>query len=830
MEDAVSYMEVKNSVRNLVEFLLRNGDIDNRRGGRSAQGAMAEGSKIHRMIQKIGGASYCAEVPLDFLYPFDAGKPCVFHLEGRADGIFEDASGFVIDEIKGTYRDVAKKKEPELLHVAQAKCYGFMYAAKEGLEDIGIQITYCNIETMEIKRFYERISFEEIKDWFESLMQQYTKWLIYEIQWKQIRTASLKEIVFPFEYRTGQKELAVHVYHTICHEKKLFIEAPTGVGKTITTIFPVLKAIGEGKADRFFYFTAKTITAQVAENTISLLRQNQEMKLKSVILTAKEKICPMEEMDCNPEHCPYAKGHYDRINEGLYEMLISNDSFTRETILKYADLFCVCPFELSLDVSLFCDAVIGDYNYLFDPHVYLKRFFQEGERNPYLFLVDEAHNLVERGRNMYSATIIKEDVLALKREINAELVKESASGIPISIGHRLVKKLESVNKELLALKRQCNHPYEVILPEQLSSFEMRLNSLIQLMDEYLEKEEKGGEIRKKILDYYFELSHFCLIWDNLDEHYRIYTRMGEEAEFLLTLYCIDPSVFLRECMNKGVASILFSATFLPIQYYKRLLGGLETDYEVYAHSVFEEKKKGLFISTDTTTKYSQRTEEQYERIADYINRIVHCKSGNYMVFFPSYQFARRVYEKFSAKYQREEVECILQNEGMREVDREQFLSSFCGNHQNLSEVLIRKKDVEIDKAKTLIGFCIMGGIFSEGIDLRGDSLIGAIIVGTGLLQVCPEREILRDYFDENANCGFDYAYRYPGMNKVLQSSGRVIRTADDIGIVVLLDYRFREYSYQKLFPREWRHQEIVNINNVEEKISCFWKQRENETK
>lgn len=808
MEQGVEQVLVKMSVRNLVEFLLRSGDIDNRHGGRNAVGTMQEGTKIHRMIQKLGGASYQAEVPLKFIYYFGEENQYALYIDGRADGIFEGEECVVIDEIKGTYRDVMKIKTPDLLHKAQAMCYGYMYSKENELDGIGIQITYCNIESMEINRHYEYFTFEEIEKWFLNLMEQYSKWVIFEVDWRNTRRESLKALKFPFEYREGQKELAVNVYSTICHEKKLFIEAPTGVGKTITTVFPSLKAMGEGKADRLFYFTAKTITRTVADDTFQLLRDRENLRLKTVLLTAKEKICPLEEMECNPAHCPYAAGHFDRINDAIYDLITHEDSFTREKILEYSQKYSVCPFEFSLDASLFSDAIICDYNYLFDPHVYLKRFFAEGSSGDYLFLVDEAHNLLERGREMYSAVLMKEAVLELRRELKIEAVKGKLSEIPVSHADRIIRNCEKVNKAFLALKHTCDREYRVVGYMDILDLAGELNKLSQAIDKYLEEEDGGGEIRKLILDFYFELSHFLLIWDNLDDHFQIYLKMEENGGFSCRLFCIDPSSFLRECMDKGVSSTLFSATLLPIQYYKGLLGGEPTDYEVYAHSVFNEEQKGLFIASDVTTKYTERTDAQYERIAEYIDCIISKRKGNYMVFFPSYAFAGRVFELFESKIQNRDIECLSQNERMSELDREQFLGAFNSN--------------AVECNHTLIGFCVMGGIFSEGIDLKGDSLIGAIVVGNGLPQTCAERTILKDYFDAIKGSGFDYAFRYPGMNKVLQSAGRVIRTAADVGIIALLDYRFLEKSYQTLFPREWKNYTVVNLNTVSSHIAKFW--------
>ena len=804
-------MEIKVSVRNLVEFILRSGDIDNRRAVMS-DNAMAEGSRIHRMIQRRMGADYHAEVVLR--YAFEEEK-CTIIVEGRADGIIidsKDETNVTVDEIKGTYRDLWKMKEPVGVHLSQAKCYAFIYASQNNLEKIKVRMTYCQMDTEEIHYFEEEYTFSYLKEWFMEVLLLYKKWADFQSEWRELRQTSIKNTEFPFIYREGQKDLVTYVYRTIYHKKKLFIEAPTGVGKTISTIFPSVKAVGEGMGDKIFYLTAKTITRTVAEEAFSILRK-QGLKFKTVILTAKEKICFMEEAKCNPEYCPYAKGHYDRINDAMFDLLVNEDSFSREKIEEYAMKHQVCPFEMCLDMSLYSDAIIGDYNYVFDPHVYLRRFFGEGVQGDYLFLIDEAHNLVDRGREMYSAVLVKEDFLALKKTVKLHAPK-------------MEKQLEKCNKELLALKRECEN-YKIV--ELIAPFVMALNRLVSTIEQFLEEHEESSPVKDDILEFYFQVTHFLDIYERMDENYVAYTENESDGSFILKLFCMNPKVNLAECMARARSSILFSATFLPIQYYKNLLGGTAEDYEAYAKSVFDEQKKALFIGSDVTSRYTRRSELEYRNIAAYIHEIVRNRQGNYMVFLPSYAFLNAVYDAYMNYFCDEsQTECILQDDYMNEKEREEFLNRFregggCSRENEAFELEnIIQMDIEYEEEKTLIGFCVMGGIFSEGIDLKNDSLIGAIIVGTGLPQVCNEREILKDFFQSMGENGFNYAYRYPGMNKVLQAAGRVIRTAEDVGIVALLDERFLEPAYQKMFPREWEHFEVLGIGQIAKRVEKFW--------
>ena len=800
-------MELRVSVRQLVEFILREGSIDNRKSSGSDT-AMQEGSRIHKMLQRRMGSEYHAEIGLNYTW---ASEEYDIIIEGRADGIIDHNWGMhtpeetgkeenkvVIDEIKGTYRDLKRITAPVGVHLAQAKCYAFMYASEHHLDQIGVRMTYCQMETEELKYFHEDYTFQELKGWFEELMLEYKKWADFQFTWNTVRTASIRQLAFPFPYREGQKELVTYVYQTIYHKRKLFLEAPTGVGKTISTVFPAVKSMGEGLIEKIFYLTAKTITRTVAQECFGLLQQNG-LQMKTIVLTAKDKICFMkqeetakEEAECNPEACPYADGHYDRINDAMYDLLTHEAHFTREKVQAYAAKHQVCPFELSLDMSLFADAVICDYNYVFDPRVYLKRFFADGlGKRDYVFLIDETHNLLDRGREMYSAALLKDSFLGTKR-----LVKE--------LSPRIAKLLDKCNKELLVMKRQCESYRR---EEEIDGFVRMLNHLYAAIDDFLDEHDTFPN-KKELLDFYFEAAHFLNIYEIMDENYVVYSQLLDNGDFMLKLFCVNPARNLRQCMHKGRSTILFSATLLPIQYYKKLLGGEPTDYEVYAKSTFDEKKKALFIANDVTSKYARRSEREFLRIAEYIYEVVRQRHGNYMVFLPSHLFLEQVYLCFiEGYYQADFMECIVQEDYMSEAKREEFLLRF---HQEAAD------------ASVLIGFCVMGGIFSEGIDLKRDSLIGAVIVGTGIPQVGCERELLKQHFDAQGENGFDYAYRYPGMNKVLQSAGRVIRTAEDIGVVALLDERFLEPQYRRMFPREWSQYEVVSVSGIAGRVERFW--------
>lgn len=786
-DDEKNPRQVKISVRNLVEFVLRSGDIDNRRSGTAQKDAMLAGGRIHRKIQKRMGSGYRAEVPLKHAVQ-DEEQEIELLVEGRADGIFEEDGIVTIDEIKGMYMDITRLEEPIFVHLAQAMCYGYFYCCDENLSGVRLQITYCNLETEEIRRFHTDRSREELETWFAGVVHEYFKWARFSYHHELTRDASIHGLQFPYPYREGQRDLVVAVYRTIDRGKKLFIQAPTGIGKTLSAVFPAVKAIGEGKGEKLFYLTAKTVTRTVAEEALRILR-GKGLIFSSVTITAKEKLCPLEKAECNPDACPYAKGHYDRVNEAVFDILHLEQEMTREKILVYAEKYQVCPFEFCLDISNWTDGIICDYNYVFDPNVRLRRYFAEGATGEYLFLVDEAHNLVSRAREMYSAGVKKEDFLAVKR-----LVKGKSP--------RLERELERCNKLLLAMKRECE---DWQLLSDVTGLAAGVMSVFAEMERFLEDfpEFEGRDV---VLDFYFCLRDFLNIYEGLDDHYRIYAENAGTSSFLVRLFCVNPARRLSDCMGQGSSTILFSATLLPIRYYRTLLSGNEKDYAVYANSPFPEENRLLMVATDVSSRYSRRNLSEYRKVADYIRAVTEARQGNYMVFFPSYQYMECVEEIFDAEPL--SADLLVQGQGMREEERQEFLEEF-----------------EKERKHSLAAFCVMGGVFSEGIDLKEERLIGVIVVGTGLPMVCVEQEILKGYFDETEESGFDFAYQYPGMNKVLQAAGRVIRTPEDEGVILLLDDRFLRREYLELFPREWEHYHMVNRGNVGQCLEDFWNSR-----
>ena len=781
--------KVRISVRNLVEFILRSGDLDNSRGSSGDKEAMLKGGRLHRKIQRSMKGNYQAEVSLKRESEYE---DVIIQVEGRADGIFTEDGEFWIDEIKGTYGNLQAMEVPVPVHRAQAMCYGWIYGEKEGLSQIGIQMTYSHLDTEDTRRFREIFSMEELKNWYQKLLDDYHKWISCSLSWKKERNASMKDLQFPFPYREGQREIVSGVYHTVSSKKTLFVQAPTGVGKTMSAIFPSVRAIGEGKGETLFYLTAKTITGTVAWEAFHTLRENG-LKFKVTAITAKEKLCFLDSPECTPEKCPYAKGHFDRVNDAVYELWTTEEVYSREVIRAHAEKWQVCPFEMCLDLSVWVDGVICDYNYAFDPNVHLKRFFGENISGDYIFLIDEAHNLVERGREMYSAEISRQTLFTLRKKIRKHFPK-------------LARALDKASRQMLELEedlKASQNPYQVL--SNPGVLPVTFLTISGELEEILEEKNLEEELRKEILEFYFVVRDFLNVSELVDENYVVYTECFGENDFRLRLFCVNPAANLSEYLKKGRSAVFFSATLFPMLYYRELLT-TETDaYGIYVQSPFSAKNRRILIGSDVSSRYTRRNHTEYRKIAEYISRCVWQRQGNYMVFFPSYRLMEDVYQVYEEEFSVDWVRCIRQNSDMTEREREEFLEEFQS------------------REGTLVGFCVLGGIFSEGVDLTGESLIGAIIVGTGLPQIGSEREILKEYYDRKKQSGFDYAYRYPGMNKVLQAAGRVIRTKEDRGVILLLDDRFLGRDYGEIFPSEWKDRSSCRLNTVEEAVSRFWR-------
>lgn len=771
--------EIRLSVRELVEFLLLTGSIDSRfTGFDRAQ----EGARIHRRLQKEAGEGYDSEVFLRQSYPVEE---FLFTIEGRADGIFTDAAGrMVIDEIKTTTlppEEITGEQSP--VHWAQGKVYAAIYCLQNHLDGMDVRLTYFQVDQELILRFTKQFTAGELEAFISGLLTDYLSWARRRVQWIKSRTQALQDLAFPFpEYRPGQRAMAGQVYLTCREKETLFCQAPTGIGKTISTLFPALKSMGQGYGERIFYLTARTTTRQAAMDALSVLG---EISLRSIALTAKDKICPLEERECTPQACPYANGYYDRIKDALADGL-ELIRYDPQVLLKLSQKHKVCPFELGLDLSLWCDVIVCDYNYLFDPAAALQRFFESD--GDYLFLVDEAHNLPSRAREMYSAALTKGEFFQVKKALGGK--------------SKLTTALGKVNQAFVDWRHQGKEDGKTVffLSDSPKEFGRLLNRLVTPLQDWLTQHPQHS-LHNQLLTLYFNVRTFLRTLEGYDDHYTTQiTLTGKEVK--IELLCLDPSQFLAGRFAKGRASVLFSATLTPPSYYKDL-SGLPQAKAVALPSPFPRENLGLFHAANLPVRYQDRA-ASLDIICEYLAAMVEAKKGNYLAFFPSYAFLNQVLERFSQLYPH--IPTLVQDSTMDDAAREEFLARFSPCPED-----------------SLLGFGVMGGVFGEGVDLAGDRLIGSAIVTVGLPQVNPVQEMLREYFQESRGNGFDYAYRYPGMNKVLQAAGRVIRTPSDKGVVLLLDQRFGNPDYARLFPDHWRH--CVPVYGPQEFRHCletFW--------
>lgn len=758
---------IKLSVRELVEFVYKSGDINVK--NLSVDRAM-EGIKAHKILQSQMGDNYHKEF---YLKNESVLNDIMFVIEGRADGVINENDEITIDEIKSTYTNLDLiDDEYNSAHTAQAKCYAYMYGLLNNSEKLNVQLRYYNIDSKETKTIKHTFTIEELKTFFYNLLDTYIDWAETIINLRKERNKTIEELKFPFDkYRKGQRDFSVAVYQTIKSGKKLFAQAPTGVGKTVSVLFPAIKSLYE-KNSKIFYLTAKSSTKSIAFNTIKIMH-DKGLKLRTIIITAKEKICFMEETKCEPEYCPYAKGYYDKLNIPLRQTIKNECLYTREFIEELGRKHELCPFELSLDLAYMSDIVICDYNYYFDPRVALQRE-DVFNKDKDILLIDEAHNLEDRTRNMYSPAIVKEEFYEVYKMMKAE--------------KSLSKELFNINKKFIDIKKSLKEAK--ILEKPPDDLINALRKFVVKAEKYF-SELKNEKAPDEFTDIYFKSSFFIKISEIADDNFCYYADLAGDKT-MVKLFLIDTSNVLKEIEKNALSSIFFSATLTPLKYFRYILGGDEDDYILKIKSPFDIENLNLMITADISMKYTQR-DLNIEKACQYINALITEKKGNYMIFFPSYFFMNKVYSTYESLYPTSNI--LLQNQGISEEEQQDIINSFI-NERNL------------------VLFTVVGGIFSEGIDLPLEKLIGAVIIGTGIPQISFERNIIKGFFDDKMNSGYDFAYKYPGFNKILQSAGRVIRTENDKGTVLLIDSRLCQYTYLKLFPDHWRH--FKKIKSVEE--------------
>jgi DNA excision repair protein ERCC-2 len=795
------------SVRDLVEFVLRTGDLGGEREFVGSDRALA-GIRGHQKIQNSRPTGYLTELPVEYRVETDE---FTLHIRGRIDGLLITSNQVLLEEIKTVQGTWDHEADP--LHWAQARFYAFIHAQENTLKELVLQLVYLELPAGRLTEFRQTVSFAELSDFFAKTTAVYVDWLRERHHWCLTRNASIARLAFPFAaYRPGQRELAVAAYRVMANGGRLFLAAPTGNGKTISVLFPAVKALCEGKLERIFYLTARTVGRTIAENTLSVLRRGG-LKLRAVTLTAREKVCVREGHPCDPLTCPLALGYYDRIKPAIRGAL-EREEITRSVLEEVGQKYQVCPFELSHDVSVWADAVVCDYNYVFDPQVYLRRHFEE-DGGAYAFLVDEAHNLVDRAREMFSATLEGREILDVKRAI-----KQAAPRCA-----KALTQLYTAMRKLGNAIEPHEEPYDPsdpsvelnLFPAKTATIRREENgvstspefpdSIIKPLETALDETEswlvknQPAEFREALLALYFQMHSFRRTAELYDEHF--VTIIENTPEVKVRQFCLDPSLLLRKAQARGKAVIFFSATLTPMDYYRTLLGGESGDPVLQLSSPFPSENLAVLVQDRIQTHFKGRSESLGD-VVEAIGTLVQGRRGNYLVYFPSYQYLNDTLQAFQVRHP--SVPVLVQRPGMSEPERDAFLAAFSVEH-----------------GETLVGFAVLGGIFGEGIDLVGERLIGAVIVGVGLPQLCVERNLIRDYFQKQNAAGFEYAYTFPGMNRVLQAVGRVIRSDTDCGVVLLIDARFNETRYRRLFPVWWKYLRVRHTEGLREIVGNFWK-------
>jgi len=770
------------SVHQLVDFLLRTGDIDNRVYNKTT---MSEGTKIHSFHQSRQKSNYFPEYYLrETFYVSDFSVT----LDGRADGIIVDEHSATVDEIKSTIMPLEEYFESQKeWHLGQAKCYALMYAHLNKLSEINVQLTYIQQVTKEkmLKNFTYKTS--ELEEYVNGLIVDYIDFYTYIFERTEKRNESAKTLAFPYpEFRKGQKELAKYVYGIAVNGGTLFAEAPTGIGKTMSTLYPYVRSFKDEENQKIFYLTAKNSGRTMAFEATELLLE-KGLVASGIMITAKDKVCLCPGKGCNPDECPYAKDYYTHIRKVLTESIKKYNLFSPEVITDIAEQYTICPFELSLDLSLYVDIIVCDYNYLFDPMVYLKRYFDE-DASKMIVLVDEAHNLVDRGREMYSASF---NSYAFK------LAKKA-------VRHLEHKKIKNAIKRISKLFNQFEdfEEGETIIDaldhKDLSGIDAYLVAASDVLKNH------HAAVNDDFISFYFDLNKFSKLYELFDSSFTLFITKTPSQETKVTLYCLDPREHLREALNKVKSKVIFSATLSPSEYYIDLLGGRKDTPLLTLPSPFPKENLDLMVLPNVSIRYKNR-EKTYELVSDYIKALVAGHVGNYFIYVPSYEYL----ENLQPYLVDGDYTLIVQEREMTEQDRRQFLSCF------------------VDKPETTtVGLAVVGGAFGEGIDLVSERLIGVVVVGIGLPQICFERDLIRTYFEEKYGKGYSYSYKNPGVNKVMQAVGRVIRSETDRGVALLIDDRYLSSSYSNLFEKNWNHYKVVtSIEDVKEEVANFWKKK-----
>ncbi len=741
---------------------------------------------------------------LGLLQPQTLSRPFLsgghrFLLEGVADGLEESGDGLTLTAVFAIDGD-PDSPSPEVVKAARGEAFllGAMAKVKRGVS-LALRIGYYNALTGECRFATETPRKPSLARFFDRATEAVFLYAGPEIVRVCERLPAMRRLPFPYrEAREGQETFMKEVYRAASRKISLFACAPTGIGKTVSALFPAVHAIGEGKCDKIFYLTGKNTAALAAAEAAAIL--GKDGALRTILLTAKEKLCPNRLLCRGDSRCDRTKSGPKTEMAAIALLSEEKNLITPELVSQKAKEYGVCSYELSLEISLFCDLIVGDYNYLFDPMVRLQRYFTV--KGPWLFLIDEAHNLPDRLREMYDGTLSLSSLSSLYETLSraGEGGKlKAALDLAIRFFRQVIapraedgEKTGGDKEEKGNLYRELPEGLLPVLSELYVALESRLRRRAGLV----------GELKTVLRDFRQELKRILCILSEYGEGFRLLCAKDKAGDVRIRTLCLDPSTPARHALSLGGGAVFFSATLSPLSFYRDLLGGDSSSLLLDIPSPFDRDNLAIAVLDKISTRYTDRADSLFE-VAEAIRVTVESKRGNYMVFCPSFPYMEALLPVFSSLCPNLKIQA--QGRYMKREERRAFLSAF------------------EDPTHPVVAFCVLGGIYGEAVDLVGDRLIGAVIVGVGM----PFPDLIREqtalYFRDKSENGMEYAYIYPGVNRVLQAAGRVIRSENDCGAVVLIDDRFATPAYRAIFPSHWHGLRYVgNIPSLRELLRRFW--------
>ncbi|WP_407297599.1 ATP-dependent DNA helicase [Stutzerimonas zhaodongensis] len=747
-------MSYRVAVRAMCEFTAKQGDLDLRF---TPSPTALEGIAGHTTVTARRGEGYEREVSLE-------GSYHSLSVRGRADGY--DPAKNQLEEIK-TYRgDLTRQPANHRhLHWAQAKVYGWLLCETRQLQSLNVALVYFDVVSQKETLLVEPFLAEELRSFYEVQCQRFIAWAEQELAHRAERDQALRTMTFPFgEFRNGQRQLAEAVYKAACTGTHLMAQAPTGIGKTLATLFPQLKAFPGQQIDKLFFLTAKTSGRRLALDALEALSR-ESAPLRVLELIARDKACEHPDKACHGESCPLARGFYDRVTAARAEA-ISKHFLDQTNVREVAQAHQVCPYYLSQELARWADVVVGDYNYYFDLNALLFSLTLVNQWRVGV-LVDEAHNLLERSRSMYSAELDIGKFRGL-RKTSPSLIK---------------KPIERVLRCWNDLQRTQTEDYQVIpdLPYKLTN---ALQQAVSAITDYIGENPAG--LDPALQAAYFDAMHFCRLGELFGEHSLfdctlLPVREGGGRASVLCIRNVLPAPFLAPRILEARSCVLFSATLAPQRFYANTLGVPHKHVWIDVESPFRAEQLEVHFARHISTRYRDRY-ASLQAIVDLLAAQYRKRPGNYLAFFSSFDYLQQVTALLRAQHPG--LPCWEQTRSMHETARNAFLERFT-------------------ETSSGIGFAVLGGAFSEGIDLPGDRLIGAFIATLGLPQINPVNEQLKARMHRLFGAGYDYTYLYPGLQKVVQAAGRVIRTTEDAGVVHLIDDRFGQPQIKRLLPTWW---------------------------